>query len=100
MCDSCFNSEIKSFETYKDFEEFDFILIKKIFNEKTIKQIEFIKTSEIQIDPRDYEDVGYNVYECLKCEQLWGLHEPDQADRGFFIRLTHDQILKDQQKNK
>ena len=87
MCDSCFNQEIKSFASQRDFESFDLSLTKKLANEKTIEHVKFVTISEIQIDNRDYEKVGYTVFKCLKCGQLWGLHDPDQADRGFFIRL-------------
>ncbi len=58
MCDKCFNNEIESFPTEKDYIDFDFMFTKKLVNEKSMKQLLFVKTSEIQIDTRDYEDIG------------------------------------------
>ncbi len=95
MCDSCFNAEIKSFES-EEFKNFDLKLTNKLGTEKTIKYVKFVKTSEIQIDTRDYEDVGYDVYECIKCGQLWGLQYPTQTELGSFIRLTSEAIIKDE----
>ena len=79
MCDKCFNAEIKSFPTSKDFEEFDLELLKKIANDKSIKMNEFVNTA--------WKDIGYQIYECLVCGQLWKLSTPDLAYRGFFLRL-------------
>jgi hypothetical protein len=79
MCDMCFNAEIKSFLTQSDFEEFDLVLIKKIANDKSIKMREFVSTA--------WKDIGYQIYECLYCGQLWKLSKPDYSDRGYFLRL-------------
>lgn len=92
MCDKCFHNDITSFPTQTDFLDFDLVLTKKLGNEKTLRQIKFVKTSEIQIDNRDYEDVGYIVYECLNCGQIWALHDPDYSDRGYFKKVTKQQI--------
>lgn len=80
MCDKCFNAEIKSFPTQADFEEFDLVLTKKIANDKSIKMGKFVNTA--------WKDVGYQIYECLVCGQLWKLSTPDYSDRGYFMRLT------------
>ena len=45
MCDKCFNTEIKSFPTQTDFEEFDLVLTKKIANDKSIKMGKFVNTA-------------------------------------------------------
>ena len=95
MCDKCFNNEIESFPSQTDYIDFDLILTKKLANEKTVKHIRFVKTSEIQIDTRDYEDLGYNVYECTHCGQLWGLRDPDNSDRGYFKKITTQTIDSD-----
>jgi hypothetical protein len=95
MCDKCFNSEISSFATAKEYLDFDLLLSKKLANEKTVKHVRLVKTSEIQIDTRDYEDLGYNVYECIICGQLWGLHDPDNADRGYFKKITGQTVSND-----
>ncbi len=80
MCDKCFNDEIKSFATQVDFEEFDLTLTKKIANDKSMKMGAFVNIA--------WKDIGYQVYECLVCGQLWKLSTPDNAYRGYFLRLT------------
>lgn len=80
MCDKCFITEIKSFPSQQDFEMFDLELTKKIANEKSIKMKEFVNTA--------WKDVGYQVYECILCGQLWKLLTPDYSNRGYFLRLT------------
>lgn len=80
MCDKCFNTEIKSFPTQADFEVFDLVLTKKIANDKSIKMGNFVNTA--------WKDIGYQIYECLMCGQLWKLSTPDYSDRGYFLRLT------------
>ena len=59
MCDKCFNTEIRSFATYSDFEKFDLELTKKIANVKRIKMREFVNTA--------WKDIGYQIYGCLEC---------------------------------
>jgi len=80
MCDKCFNFEIQSFTTQTDFEKFDLELTKKIANEKSIKMREFVNT--------EWKDIGYQVYECIVCGQLWKLQTPDYSIRGYFLRFT------------
>jgi hypothetical protein len=95
MCDKCFNNEIESFPTEKDYLDFDLILTKKLANEKTVKHIQFVKTLEKQIDSRDYEVSGYNVYECIYCGQLWALRDRDNSDRGYFKKVSKQTIYND-----
>ncbi|RYG08877.1 MAG: hypothetical protein EOO07_24845 [Chitinophagaceae bacterium] len=95
MCDKCFHSEFHSFPTEKNYLDFDLVLTKKLANEKTIKHKRFVKTGEVQIDTRDAEHIGYNVYECLNCGQHWALRDPDLADRGYFKKVTMQQIATD-----
>jgi hypothetical protein len=80
MCNHCFTSEITSFPTQEEFEKFDLELTKKIANEKTITMRQFVNTA--------WKDIGYQVYECAVCGQLWKLSTPDYSDRGYFLRLT------------
>lgn len=80
MYDKCFTTEIKSFPTQIDFEEFDLVLTKKISNDKSIKMGKFVNTA--------WKDMGYRIFECLVCGQLWKLSTPDYSDRGYFLRLT------------
>lgn len=85
-------NEIDSFSTEKDYLDFDLILTKKLFNEKIIRHVSFVKTGELKIDSRDYEDIGYQLYECTECGQLWALRDPDHSNRGFFIRTALDKV--------
>lgn len=95
MCESCFPGDSISFKNNEDYKAFDHVLVNKIIYHKTLELVKFVKTGEVQIDIRDYEDVGYNVYRCLKCKQLWGFREfePNQAS---FFPLTTSEIKKDE----
>ena len=87
MCDACFNSEIKSFPTQKDYEEFDLLLTKKIGNERTVRMGQFVNT--------EWKDIGYWVYECLDCGQLWKLGTPNSSLRGYFLKVSNEEIIRD-----
>ena len=86
MCNSCFISEINSFPTQEDFEKFDLVLTKKIANDKTIKMGEFVNTA--------WKDIGYQVYECTNCKQLWTLYVPDNSDRGCLLAISNETVLQ------
>jgi hypothetical protein len=79
MCDQCFKEEIESFSTQETFEKFDLELTKKIANDKSIKMGRFVNTA--------WKDIGYQIYECIACGQLWKLSTPDHSDKGYFLRL-------------
>ena len=87
MCKDCFTIEIKSFLTEDEYWNFDLTLTKKIVNEKTMKLVAFVKTSEAKIDNRDYENIGYNVYKCVICGQLWRHQLRNFSDLGYFTRV-------------
>jgi hypothetical protein len=55
-------------------------LTKKIANEKVIRVGEFIPTA--------CKDMGYQTYECKRCNQIWALYTPDGKDRGGFFAIT------------
>lgn len=77
MCEKCFNTEIQYFETPADFEEFDLLLTKKIGNEKSIQMGEFVNTA--------WKDIGYQIFKCVACGQLWKLLKPGYSERGYFL---------------
>lgn len=79
MCEKCFDNEVKSFPSMESFEEFDLALTKKIANDKSIRMGKFVNTS--------WKDMGYQIYECLVCGQLWKLETPDIGNRGSFEKL-------------
>ena len=80
MCDKCFNDEIKSFPTQEDFEKFDLVLTKKIANDKSIRMGEFVNTA--------WKDIGYQIYECLVCGQLWKLSRTEYSSERNFLKMT------------
>jgi hypothetical protein len=92
MCDKCFLSDINSFQSEKDYLDFDLVLTKKLVNEKVVKYINFVKIAEVKIDSRDYNDIGYHTYMCSVCGQLWALRDPDYSDKGFFRKITKEKI--------
>jgi hypothetical protein len=87
MCDACFNSEIRSFHSRKDFEDFDLLLTQKIANTLTMRMDQFVNT--------EWKDIGYQVYECLKCGQLWRLRKPDVKQSGYFLKVTRETVYSD-----
>ena len=80
MCSKYFKEEIKAFSTQADFELFDLVLTKKIANDKSIKMKEFVNTA--------WKNIGYQIYECVICGQLWKLFTPEYSDSGYCLRLT------------
>lgn len=80
MCDKCFNAEINTFPTKADYQKFDLVLTKKIANDKSIKMREFVNTA--------WKDIGYQIYECIVCGQLWKLSKPEYSTSGYLLRLA------------
>lgn len=87
MCDACFNEEIRSFPTTDDYDEFDLILTKKIANDKSMRMRQYVHTG--------WKDLGYQVYECFICGQLWQLKTIDKSERLCFLRITQQKINSD-----
>ena len=76
MCEYCFTEQFESFESSKDFQEFDFTLTKKLSKDVLV----FRKNETL-----NYGGVGYYIYRCNFCNTDWYLSEPDNAWRGFFL---------------
>jgi hypothetical protein len=100
MCNSCFNSESLSFKSPEEYNAFDLVITNKVIFDKTLVFVKFIKTGEVQIDFRDYEELGYNVYQCLKCQALWGFRTEFGINQISFFAVTESTILKDAYKTK
>ena len=79
MCNECFNDEINSFPSEKDWLEFDLNLSKKLGNGK-MKNIDFRRDNK-----RDKDDGEY-IYVCQYCQQKWKLKDPDYSFRGYFLK--------------
>lgn len=37
-----------------------------------------------------WKDTGYQVYECINCNQLWALYAPENSDRGAFMAISSE----------
>ena len=81
MCDNCFTTERKSFPDEKTWTSFDLKLTKKL-GEGKMKNIKFVQDGQ-----RDKDD-GQYIYECLTCGEKWKLKDPDNAFRGYFLKLS------------
>jgi hypothetical protein len=81
MCDNCFNTEIKSFPDETTWTSFDLALTQKLGQGK-MKAIKFVPDGK-----RDKDDGEY-IYECLVCGERWKLKDPDNAFRGYFLKLS------------
>jgi hypothetical protein len=81
MCDNCFLAEIKSFPDETTWTSFDLELTKKLGQGK-MKNIKFVHDGQ-----RDKDD-GQYIYECLACGEKWKMKDPDNAFRGYFLKLS------------
>lgn len=87
MCDNCFTTEIQSFPDAKSWTTFDLELTKKLGQGK-IKDVKFVHDGQ-----RDKDD-GQYIYECMTCGEKWKLKDPDNAFRGYFLKLsTVDKVV-------
>lgn len=87
MCDNCFISETPSFPDEKTWISFDFELTKKLGQGK-MKIIKFVNDRQREKDDGEY------IYQCLSCGENWKLRDPDNAFRGYFLKLsTVDKIV-------
>lgn len=86
MCNDCFPAEIKSFPDERSWTSFDLSLTKKL-GEGKMKSLKFVHDGH-------GKDDGYYIYECLSCKEKWKLEDPDNARRGYFLKLsTVDAII-------
>jgi hypothetical protein len=81
MCENCFIYEIKFFPDETAWTSFDFELTKKLGQGK-MKNIKFVNDGQ-----RDKDD-GHYIYECLTCGEKWKMKDPDNAFRGYFLKLS------------
>lgn len=95
MCDFCFKMESVSFKSAEEYKNFDLILTNKILFNKSMQPVKFVKTGEVQIDFRDCEDVGYNVYKCLNCQSLWAFRPEFEPNQISFFPVTKSRIQQD-----
>jgi hypothetical protein len=79
MCPNCFEEEISSFSSEREWQSFDLLLTKKLGGNK-MKKVEFRPDGE-----RDKDDGEY-IYKCLTCGERWRLKEPDYSFRGYFLK--------------
>jgi len=86
MCTNCFMAERKSFPDDQTWTSFDLELTKKLGQGK-MKNIKFVHDGQ-----RDKDD-GQHIYECLTCGEKWKMKDPDNAFRGYFLKLsTFDRV--------
>lgn len=81
MCENCFNHEIDAFPDEKSWASFDLELTKKLAQGK-MKHAQFIHDGKLD------KNNGYYIYECLTCGEKWKMKDPDNAFRGYFLRLS------------
>ncbi len=81
MCNSCFNKEIKKFESQVQFESFNKVLDKKLKSDDKF----IFKQKRV-----NHSQDSYELYECISCETKWCLSKPhnvwaDNTWRGYFL---------------
>ena len=77
MCDNCFTSERNSFPDEDAWTSFDLELTKKL-GQGMMKNIKFV--------PEGQRDIY--IYQCLMCGEKWKMKHPDNAFRGYFLKLS------------
>jgi hypothetical protein len=87
MCDVCFNNEIESFSTVEDFRKFDLSLTNKLADGKSMRMGQYVNTG--------WKDIGYQVYECLNCGQVWKLSNSENSEGRQFLKTTLKNIKRD-----
>ncbi len=75
MCTICFEKEYKSFDSEKEWLDFDLQLVKKLGSGK--------------MEHITQEDGEYH-YKCLGCMEKWKLSDPDHGFRGYFLKMKED----------
>jgi hypothetical protein len=60
---------------------FDLELTKKLGQGK-MKNVKFVHDGKID------KDHGQYIYECLTCGEKWKMKDPDNAFRGYFLKLS------------
>jgi hypothetical protein len=80
MCNDCFTSEINFFSDERTWLTFDFELTKKL-SQLRMKFVMSVHDKHIPMG-------GHTIYECLTCGEKWKLNDPDNAFRGYFLKLS------------
>lgn len=91
MCPECFISEYPKFETGQEFDSFisefnsrkSLIKVNHIGEETGKPVFKFFGISFFG----DTLKPGYDIFQCQVCGEKWKLSEPENAWRGFFLRL-------------
>ena len=47
----------------------------------------------IGIGTRRKATIGYDIWQCIRCGQKWKMDEPDNAWRGFFLKIESTRYL-------
>jgi len=71
MCSNCFEKEYSSFDSEKEWLDFDLQLVKKLGSGK-MEHINMLN--------------GEYQYKCCNCMSKWKLKDPDHGFRGYFIK--------------
>ena len=86
MCDSCFSTEIVSFEDYQSFEKFDIELIQKIETNNNTFGLKVIENNSF------YSGFSFQIVKCNSCGTVWWFSVPDNSWRGFFLKEENAKI--------
>ena len=86
MCDSCFSTEIESFEDYQSFEKFDIELIQKNETNNNDFGLKVIETNSF------YSGFSFQIVKCNSCGTVWWFSVPDNSWRGFFLKEENAKI--------
>lgn len=86
MCNSCFSTEIESFEDYQSFEKIDLELIQKIETNNNAFGLKVIETNSF------YSGFSFQKVKCNSCGTVWWFSVPDNSWRGFFLKEENAKI--------
>ncbi|OFX60749.1 MAG: hypothetical protein A2046_07885 [Bacteroidetes bacterium GWA2_30_7] len=95
MCSNCFSSEYEKFENQKEFDKLSHDIKDKL-NNNTLKELCYfsgtndkplIKILGIGFGVKEKGEEHYYLYECKYCNTKWKLSLPENAYRGFFLKV-------------
>lgn len=99
MNNSCCPAEKLRFESSDQHEQ----LWSTLATSKTLKVIDRFESQEREprfwlfgifgIGTKIEEQIGFDVYECTNCGQMWKYNEPDNAWRGFFLKMKTNEFM-------
>ena len=92
MCETCFQKEIRRFETEEEYNDVMFQIrsrasIKFVCRKPdTFSVPKYYLFGFLGIGKQGEDSKGYDLFKCVACNQYWEINAPDHSWRGFLRR--------------